>query len=110
VGTPIADGRETREFDGREYLLESALTADFALVKAWRGDRLGNLQYRKTARNFNPMMAAAGRVTIAEVEEVVEIGAMDPDQVHTPSIYVQRLLCCSQQEKRIERRTLRQGA
>ncbi len=110
VGTPIAEGRETRVFDGKEYLLETALTADFALVKAWRGDRLGNLQYRKTARNFNPMMAAAGRITIAEVEEVVEIGAMDPDQVHTPSIYIQRLLCCSQQEKRIERRTVRQGA
>ncbi|MBK9796614.1 MAG: CoA transferase subunit A [Holophagaceae bacterium] len=110
VGTPIAEGRETRLFNGREYLLETALTADFALVKAWRGDRLGNLQYRRTARNFNPMMAAAGRITIAEVEEVVEIGGMDPDQVHTPSIYVQRLLCCSQQEKRIERRTVRQGA
>jgi len=110
VGTPIAEGRETREFGGREYLLETGLTADFALVKAWRGDRLGNLQYRKTARNFNPMMAAAGRITIAEVEEVVDIGAMDPDQVHTPSIYVQRLLRCSQQEKRIERRTVRQGA
>jgi 3-oxoacid CoA-transferase subunit A len=110
VGTPIAEGRETRVFGAKEYLLEHGLTADYAIVKAWKGDRFGNLVYRKTARNFNPMMAAAGRVTIAEVEEVVEIGAMDPDQVHTPSIYVQRLLCCSQQEKRIERRTVRQGA
>jgi len=109
VGTPIAEGRETRLFDGREYLLERALTADFSLVKAWRGDRLGNLQYRMTARNFNPMMAAAGRVTIAEVEEVVEVGGMDPHHVHTPGIYVQRFICCPHQEKRIERRTVRNG-
>jgi 3-oxoacid CoA-transferase subunit A len=109
VGTPIAEGRETRVFDGREYLLETALKADFSLVKAWRSDRLGNLQYRKTARNFNPMMAAAGTVTIAEVEEVVEIGEMDPHHVHTPSIYVQRFICCCHQEKRIERRTVRKG-
>jgi 3-oxoacid CoA-transferase subunit A len=107
VGTPIAEGRETRMFDGLEYLLERALVADFSLVKAWRSDRMGNLQYRMTARNFNPMMASAGRVTIAEVEEVVEIGEMDPNQVHTPSIYVQRFVCCSHQEKRIERRTVR---
>ncbi len=109
VGTPIADGRETRMFDGREYLLEAALTADFSLVKGWRCDRLGNLQYRMTARNFNPMMAAAGRVTIAEVEEVVEVGGMDPHHVHTPSIYVQRFICCPHQEKRVERRTVRKG-
>jgi len=109
VGTPIAEGRETRIFDGREYLLETALKADFSLVKAWRSDLLGNLQYRKTARNFNPMMAAAGRITIAEVEEVVAIGAMDPHHVHTPSIYVQRFVCCSHQEKRVERRTVRKG-
>ncbi len=109
VGTPIAEGRETRTFDGREYLLERALKADFSLVKAWRSDALGNLQYRMTARNFNPMMAAAGRVTIAEVEEVVEIGGMDPHQVHTPSIYVQRFICCPHQEKRVERRTVRKG-
>ena len=109
VGTPIAEGRETRLFDGREYLLERALTADFSLVKAWRGDRLGNLQYRMTARNFNPMMAAAGRVTIAEVEEVVEVGGMDPHHVHTPGIYVQRFICCPHQEKRVERRTVRKG-
>ena len=109
VGTPLAEGRETRAFNGREYLLEMALTADFSLVKAWRSDGLGNLQYRMTARNFNPMMAAAGRVTIAEVEEVVATGGMDPNQVHTPSIYIQRFVCCSQQEKRIERRTVRKG-
>jgi 3-oxoacid CoA-transferase subunit A len=109
VGTPIAEGRETRMFDGREYLLETALRADFSLVKAWRADRLGNLQYRMTARNFNPMMAAAGRVTIAEVEGVVEVGGMDPHQVHTPSVYVQRFLHCPHQEKRIERRTVRKG-
>jgi 3-oxoacid CoA-transferase subunit A len=109
VGTPIAEGRETRMFDGREYLLEKALRADFSLVKARRGDRLGNLQYRMTARNFNPMMAAAGRVTIAEVEEVVAVGGMDPHHVHTPSIYVQRFICCPHQEKRVERRTVRKG-
>ena len=109
VGTPLAEGRETRAFNGREYLLEMALTADFSLVKAWRSDGLGNLQYRMTARNFNPMMAAAGRVTIAEVEEVVATGGMDPNQVHTPSIYIQRFICCSRQEKRIERRTVRKG-
>jgi 3-oxoacid CoA-transferase subunit A len=109
VGTPIAEGRETRMFEGREYLLETALVADFSLVKAWRSDRLGNLQYRMTARNFNPMMAAAGRVTIAEVEEVVEVGDLDPHHVHTPSIYVQRFIRCGHQEKRIERRTVRKG-
>jgi 3-oxoacid CoA-transferase subunit A len=110
VGTPIAEGRETRVFDGKEYLLEAGLKADFALVKAWRGDALGNLQYRRTARNFNPMMATAGRVTIAEVEMLVPTGDFDPDQVHTPSIYVQRLIHCTHHEKRIERRTVRKGA
>jgi len=105
VGTPIAEGREVRTFNGRPYLLETALTADVSLVKACKGDHLGNLVYNKTARNFNPMMAAAGRVTIAEVEELVEIGAIDPDQVHTPSIYVQRVIACTNYEKRIERRT-----
>jgi 3-oxoacid CoA-transferase subunit A len=109
VGTPIAEGRETRMFDGREYLLERALRADFSLIKGWRSDRLGNLQYRMTARNFNPMMAAAGRVTIAEVEEVVEARGMDPHHVHTPSIYVQRFICCPHQEKRVERRTVQKG-
>ncbi|HEX8908232.1 MAG TPA: CoA transferase subunit A [Anaeromyxobacteraceae bacterium] len=107
VGTPLAEGREVRVFDGKPYLLERALTADFALVKAWRADRLGNLVYRRTARNFNPMMATAGRVTIAEVEEIVEAGAIDPDQVHTASVYVQRVIACPGVEKRIERRTVR---
>ena len=88
----VAEGKETREFDGRTYVLERALHADFAIVKAWKGDRFGNLVYRKTARNFNPMMAAAGKITIAEVEELVEPGELDPDQVHTPGIYVQRII------------------
>jgi 3-oxoacid CoA-transferase subunit A len=108
VGTVIADGKETREFDGKMYLLETALRADFALVKAWRGDRLGNLVYRRTARNFNPMMATAARVTIAEVEELVEPGELDPDAIHTPGIYVQRVVVGGVYEKRIERRTVRQ--
>jgi 3-oxoacid CoA-transferase subunit A len=107
VGTPLAEGREVRVFDGKPYLLERGLTADFALVKAWRADRLGNLVYRRTARNFNPMMATAGRVTIAEVEEIVEAGAIDPDQVHTASVYVQRVVACPGVEKRVERRTVR---
>ena len=107
VGTPIAEGRETRIFGAKEYLLETGLTADYSIIKAWKGDRFGNLVYRKTARNFNPMMAAAGRVTIAEVEELVETGELDPDQIHTPSIYVQRIIACSGHEKRIERRTVR---
>jgi 3-oxoacid CoA-transferase subunit A len=109
VGTPIAEGRETRIFDGREYLLELALKADFSLVKAWRGDGLGNLQYRRTARNFNPMMAAAGRVTIAEVEVLAEVGELEPEHIHTPSIYVQRIIRGERYEKRIERRTVRAG-
>ena len=107
VGTPIADGREVRVFDGKPYLLERGLTADFALVKAWRADRAGNLVYRRTARNFNPMMATAGCVTIAEVEELVDTGALDPDQIHTPSVYVHRVVVCPDVEKRIERRTVR---
>ncbi len=107
VGTVIADGKETRVFDGREYLLERAMRADFALVKAWKGDAHGNLVYRKTARNFNPMMAAAGRVTIAEVEEIVEIGELAADEIHTPGIYVQRILKGERYEKRIEQRTTR---
>ncbi len=108
VGTPIADGKETREFDGRTYLLERALGGDFALVKAWRGDAVGNLVYRDTARNFNPLAAMAGKVTIAEVEELVEVGELDPNQVHTPGIFVQRILEGSGYEKRIERRTVRE--
>jgi 3-oxoacid CoA-transferase subunit A len=107
VGTPIADGRETRLFGDKEYLLETGLKADYSIIKAWKGDRFGNLVYRKTARNFNPMMAAAGRITIAEVEELVETGELDPDQIHTPSVYVQRIIACTGHEKRIERRTVR---
>ena len=109
VGTPIAEGREVRNFDGRDYLLEHALRADFALVKAWQGDRLGNLVYNKTSCNFNPMMAAAGKVTIAEVEELLLPGGIAPAAVHTPSIYVQRLVRGAEYEKRIERRTIRPG-
>jgi len=109
VGTVIAEGKETREFDGRTYVMERALRADFALIKAWKGDRWGNLIYRKTARNFNPMMATAARVTIAEVEELVEVGEIQPDQVMTPSIYVKRILQAKNYEKRIERRTVRKA-
>jgi 3-oxoacid CoA-transferase subunit A len=109
VGTVVADGKELREFDGRTYLLETALVADFALVKAWRGDRLGNLVYRKTARNFNPMMATAGKITIAEVEELAEPGEIDPDHIITPGIYVTRIVQGEKYEKRIERRTVRKA-
>ena len=108
-GTVVAEGKETREFDGRPYVLERALTADFALIKAWKGDRWGNLVYRKTARNFNPMMATAAKITIAEVEHLVEPGELDPDQVHTPSIYVQRIFQGEDYEKRIERQNGAQG-
>lgn len=101
VGTPIAEGREVREFDGKNYLLEEGLTADFSFIRAWKADTHGNLVFRKTARNFNPMMAAAGKVTIAEVEEIVEVGELDPDEIHTPGIYVQGLIQ-GEQEKRIE--------
>ena len=107
VGTVVAEGKEVREFDGRAYLLERGLTADFALVKAWRGDRLGNLVYRKTAQNFNPMMAAAARITIAEVEQLVEPGAIEPDHVITPGIYVKRIIQGQGYQKRIEKLTLR---
>jgi 3-oxoacid CoA-transferase subunit A len=107
IGTLVAEGKEVREFNGRGYLLEHALTADFALVKAWRGDRLGNLVYRKTARNFNPMMASAARITIAEVEELVEPDELDPDRIVTPGIYVKRVVVGEIYERRIERRTVR---
>jgi len=107
VGTLVAEGKEVREFDGRAYLMERALTADFAFVRAWRGDRLGNLVYRKTARNFNPMMATAAKITIAEVEELVEPGQLEPDSIITPGIYVQRIIQGANYERRIERRTLR---
>jgi 3-oxoacid CoA-transferase subunit A len=106
VGTVVAEGKETREFDGRAYLMERALYADFALIKAWKGDRTGNLTYRKTADNFNSVMAPAAKITIAEVEELVEPGGIDPDDVKTPGIFVKRVIQCSC-EKRIERRTVR---
>jgi 3-oxoacid CoA-transferase subunit A len=101
--------KETREFDGKLHVLEPAIKGDFAIVKAWKGDRFGNLVYRHTAMNFNPMMAAAGKVTIAEVEELVEVGELDPDTIHTPSIYVQRVIKGEKFEKRIERRTTRKS-
>ncbi|MBR9826833.1 MAG: CoA transferase subunit A [Alphaproteobacteria bacterium] len=107
VGTLIAEGKEHREFDGETYIMETGLTADIAIVKAWKADPQGNLIYRKTARNFNPMMATAGKVTIAEVEEIVELGSLDPDEIHTPGIFVQRVVQGSF-EKRIEQRTIRQ--
>jgi len=107
VGTVVADGKETREFEGRAYLMERWLRADFAFVKAWKGDRMGNLVYRKTARNFNPMMATAAKITIAEVEHLVEPGELDGDLVHTPSVYVKRIVQGELYERRIERRTVR---
>jgi len=109
-GTVVAEGKETREFDGRPYVLEHALKADFAFVKAWKGDKWGNLVYRKTARNFNPMMATAAKVTIAEVEELVEVGELDPDMVHTPSVFVKRIFQGELFEKRIEKRTVQKAA
>uniref|UniRef100_A0A7V4XR54 CoA transferase subunit A n=1 Tax=Acidobacterium capsulatum TaxID=33075 RepID=A0A7V4XR54_9BACT len=108
VGTLVAEGKETREFDGKPYLLERWLKADFALVKAWKGDTHGNLIYRKTARNFNPMMAMAAKITIAEVEELVDPGTLDADAIVTPGVYVQRMLQGAGYEKRIERRTVRE--
>ena len=105
VGTEVAEGKETREFNGKVYLMEKWLRADFSLVKAWKGDTLGNLIYRGTARNFNPMMAAAGTITIAEVEELVPIGTLDPNCIHTPGIYVHRIFQGEKYEKRIEQRT-----
>jgi 3-oxoacid CoA-transferase subunit A len=110
VGTVVANGKEVREFDGRQCLLERALKADFALVKAWKGDRWGNLVYRKTARNFNPLMATAAQITIAEVEELVDLGDLDPDCVVTPGIYVKRIIRSVGSQKRIERRTVRKRA
>jgi 3-oxoacid CoA-transferase subunit A len=108
VGTVVAEGKESKVFDGREYVLERGIVGDFALVAAWKADRLGNLVYRKTARNFNPMAATAGRITIAEVEELVEVGALDPDEIDTPSVFVQRVVVAPR-EKRIERRTTRKS-
>ncbi|MEA9563706.1 MULTISPECIES: CoA transferase subunit A [unclassified Xanthomonas] len=108
-GTIVAEGKETREFDGKHYVLETALHADVALVKAWRADTAGNLVFRKTARNFNPACAMAGRICIAEVEEIVALGTIDPDHVHLPGIYVDRLVLNTAPEKRIEQRTVREG-
>ncbi|MBM3915614.1 MAG: CoA transferase subunit A [Sphingomonadales bacterium] len=107
VGTEVGIGKELRNFDGKEYLLEMAFAADFAIVKAWKGDTMGNLIYRATARNFNPLMAMAGKITIAEVEELVPAGELDPDAIHTPGIYVHRIFEGSGYEKRIEQRTTR---
>jgi 3-oxoacid CoA-transferase subunit A len=109
VGTMVAEGKEAREFDGRTYIMERALRADFAFVKAWKGDKWGNLVYRKTARNFNPMMATAAKITIAEVEHLVEPGELDPDMVHTPSVFVQRIFQGELFEKRIEKRTVQKA-
>lgn len=108
VGTIVAEGKETRVFDGEEYVLERGIVADLAIVKAWKGDKAGNLIYRKTARNFNPLAAMAGRITVAEVEELVEVGELDPDEIHTPGIFVQRIFQGAKFEKRIERVTTRE--
>lgn len=110
VGTEVAEGKETRDFNGKTYLMEYAFDADFAIVKAWKGDTHGNLIFKDTARNFNPMMAMAGRVTIAEVEELVPAGTLDPNHIHTPGIYVHRIFQGSNYEKRIEQRTVRKKA
>jgi 3-oxoacid CoA-transferase subunit A len=110
VGTIVAEGKETREFDGRTYVMEHGLKADFAFVKAWKGDRMGSLVYRKTARNFNPMMATAAKVTIAEVEHLVEVGELDGDAIHTPSVYVKRIFQGELYERRIEKRTVRKAS
>lgn len=107
-GTPVGEGKEVKEFAGRQYILEESITGDFAIVKAWKADRYGNLVYRHTARNFNPMAATAGKITVVEVEEIVEPGELDPAHIHTPGIYVDRLILGSF-EKRIEQRTVRQG-
>jgi len=108
VGTEVAEGKEVRNFNGKDYLMEMAFDSDFAIVKAWKGDTAGNLIFRSTARNFNPVMAMAGKITIAEVEELVEVGELDPDQIHTPGIYVHRIFEGKNYEKRIEQRTVRE--
>jgi len=110
VGTEVAEGKETREFNGKQYLMEYAFDADFAIVKAWKGDTQGNLIYKETARNFNPMMAMAGKITIAEVEELVEVGELDPNNIHTPGIYVHRIFKGENYQKRIEQRTVQSAA
>jgi 3-oxoacid CoA-transferase subunit A len=109
VGTIVAEGKETKQFDGETYVMERWLRADVSLVKAWKGDKAGNLIYRMTARNFNPMIATAGKVTVAEVEQIVEVGELDPDQIHTPGIFVQRIVENRTPEKRIEQRTVRKA-
>ena len=109
VGTQVAEGKEIREFDGEEYVMERSLTADVALVKAWKADKSGNLVFRKTARNFNPDVATAGRITVVEVEELVETGTLDPDHIHLPGIYVHRIVVNAAPEKRIEQRTVREA-
>ena len=109
VGTPIADGKEVRTFNGKDYLMVTGLTADFSLIKGWKADTVGNVIYNKTSRNFNPMMATAGKVTIVEVEELLDCGELDPNDVHTPSIYVQRIIECGNYQKTIERRTVRKA-
>jgi 3-oxoacid CoA-transferase subunit A len=107
VGTVVADGKQHQDFDGETFILERGIKADVSLVKAWKADRLGNLIYRKTARNFNPMIAMCGKITIAEVEEIVEVGELEPDEVHTPGVFVQRVVLNANPEKRIEKRTVR---
>ena len=109
VGTQIAAGKEVRRFNGEDYLMEEGITADLAIVKAWKGDPYGNLVYRKSARNFNPMAAACGRVTVAEVEHLVGAGELEPDHIHTPGVFVQRLILATRNEKRIEQRVIRKG-
>src|SRR5437868_9144351 len=109
VGTLVAEGKEIKNFDGRDYVLERGIVGDFALVKAWKGDKFGNLIYRKTARNFNPMVATAGKITVVEVEELVEVGTLPPDQIHTPVVYVQRIFQGKDYEKRIEQNTVSKG-
>jgi 3-oxoacid CoA-transferase A subunit len=109
VGTEVAKGKETKVFDGHEYVMERGLFGDLALVKAWKGDAAGNLVYRKAARNFNPMMATAARLCVAEVEELVPVGAIDPDHVHTPGIFVKRIICGAPYDKKIEQRTIRKA-
>ncbi len=107
VGTLVAEGKEVRNIDGRDYVLERGITGDFALVRAWKADTFGNLVFNKTARNFNPMVATAGKITVVEVEEIVELGELDPDQIHVPGVYVQRIIKSPKLEKRIEQRTTR---
>src|SRR5215216_6203394 len=109
VGTQVAEGKETKTFGGEEYVMERGLVGDIALVKAWKGDKSGNLVFRKAARNFNPMMATAAKVCVAEVEELVEVGQLDPDHIHTPAVYVKRLFCGAPYDKKIEQRTIRKA-